>query len=254
MPPDHRARLLARRREFEDRLAAIREGSLGLSLGEETQELATYDNHPADVATTTQLRAQDVAFRDDAERGIQAIQAALERLENGTYGICVECGRPIPEERLEALPEAERCVECEKRAAGALPATATAGGRRPVEEEVLSPPFGRTFTHGSENAAYDGEDAWQDVARQGTSETPSDVPPPDPQPQSYPHVFVDAGERRGAVEAVEELADPDADPASPGTARATPGTGPATPGAVPATPGTASDSRRPLRRHPRARR
>lgn len=76
--------------------------------------------------------------------------------------------------------------------------------RRPVEELSLEPPFGRTFRDGDDYAAYDGEDAWQDVARYGTSNTPQDVPPA----VDYDDVYIDAGEIRGAVtpaDAIEDL-------------------------------------------------
>jgi DnaK suppressor protein len=43
------------------------------------------------------------------------IQQALERIEQGTYGKCIDCGRPIPEKRLEAMPWAARDVQCEER-------------------------------------------------------------------------------------------------------------------------------------------
>ena len=42
------------------------------------------------------------------------VQQALERIEQGTYGKCVNCGQPIPEERLEAIPWASRDVKCEE--------------------------------------------------------------------------------------------------------------------------------------------
>ncbi len=42
------------------------------------------------------------------------VERALERIENGTYGKCVNCGQPIPEKRLEAIPWAERDVKCEE--------------------------------------------------------------------------------------------------------------------------------------------
>lgn len=75
---------------------------------------------------------------------------------------------------------------------------------RPVEELSLDPPFGRTFRDGDDYAAYDGEDAWQDVARFGTANTPQDVPPA----VDYDDVYVDADEPRGVVggaDAVEDL-------------------------------------------------
>jgi DnaK suppressor protein len=43
------------------------------------------------------------------------VKQALERIEKGTYGICVDCGKPIPEKRLEAIPWATRDVQCEER-------------------------------------------------------------------------------------------------------------------------------------------
>lgn len=48
----------------------------------------------------------------DARADIEAIRAAIKRLENGTYGVCVECGEPIAEARLRALPIAVLCIDC----------------------------------------------------------------------------------------------------------------------------------------------
>lgn len=47
------------------------------------------------------------------EARIDDVQAALDRMDEGTYGVCEECGQPIPWERLEAVPEARRCVRCQ---------------------------------------------------------------------------------------------------------------------------------------------
>ena len=46
---------------------------------------------------------------------LAAIDAALERLDAGTYGTCVTCGKPIGEDRLEAIPYAAQCIECRSR-------------------------------------------------------------------------------------------------------------------------------------------
>jgi len=48
----------------------------------------------------------------DLERKLQAIEEALQRLENGTYGICERCGQPIDPARLEVIPEATLCIKC----------------------------------------------------------------------------------------------------------------------------------------------
>lgn len=47
------------------------------------------------------------------ERHRRGVMAALERIDAGTYGLCVDCGRPVPEGRLEARPDAARCVACQ---------------------------------------------------------------------------------------------------------------------------------------------
>ncbi len=71
------------------------------------------------AAAASQVFAQqrDLAMRDHNQVLIDAVDAALARLEAGTYGICTSCGRPVGTERLEALPAAALCIECQKKAA-----------------------------------------------------------------------------------------------------------------------------------------
>jgi RNA polymerase-binding transcription factor DksA len=47
---------------------------------------------------------------------LSAVEDALRRVREGTYGICGDCGRPIAPERLDVLPQALRCVECQRHA------------------------------------------------------------------------------------------------------------------------------------------
>lgn len=57
-------------------------------------------------------------LRSLAERShddLQAIEAALKRMDDGTYGVCVDCGEPIAPARLNARPEAATCVDCQQR-------------------------------------------------------------------------------------------------------------------------------------------
>jgi YteA family regulatory protein len=160
------------RKEYEDIVAAIGETGLGgLSMGDQLQEDSTVDNHPADLGTEMFEREKDLGLRSNAQRRLREIDIALERMAAGTYGICEACGGPIAEERLEVFPSANFCITC-KEQQEALPDRF----HRPIEEQVLNPPFGRTWRDGTGDPGYDGEDAWQEVASQGTSETPSDVP------------------------------------------------------------------------------
>lgn len=85
------------------------------SIEDETEE-ETYDNHLADAATATLNREIDYTLEENAEQLLGAIDAALLRIENGTYGTCVRCGKPIAEERLEAIPYATRCIDCQRLA------------------------------------------------------------------------------------------------------------------------------------------
>ena len=86
------------------------------SLEEETEE-ETYDNnHLADSATATLEREIDYTLEENAENLVRAIDQALERIEDGTYGKCERCGQQIAEERLEAIPHATRCIDCQRLA------------------------------------------------------------------------------------------------------------------------------------------
>jgi len=58
---------------------------------------------------------QEQAIAVNERALLTEVEAALKRIEDGTYGYCVECGKPIPEKRLEAIPWASRCVEDQER-------------------------------------------------------------------------------------------------------------------------------------------
>jgi len=86
------------------------------SLQDETGELvsSSADNHLGDMATETFDREMGYTLEDNSEGVLAAIEGALERIEAGTYGTCQRCGKPISEERLEALPYAELCIDCKR--------------------------------------------------------------------------------------------------------------------------------------------
>ena len=79
---------------------------------------AHVDNHPGDLGTETHEEELDETadiFFDEEERRIAEARRALA---DGTYGTCVDCHRPIPPERLKAMPEAVRCMEDQRRFEG----------------------------------------------------------------------------------------------------------------------------------------
>jgi DnaK suppressor protein len=85
----------------------------------ESSELSHIDQHPADTASEISDSDRENAIIEAA--GDQRVQvvAALQRLDDGAYGTCVDCGKTIPAARLEVRPEAARCVEDQAKAEAA---------------------------------------------------------------------------------------------------------------------------------------
>ena len=97
---------------LKDEMAALRDESQQDSL----EELSSYDQHQADVATETFEREKDLSILDNIEGELADIEHALQRLDDGTYGTCEACGKPIGDERLEAMPAARFCVDDQAQA------------------------------------------------------------------------------------------------------------------------------------------
>jgi DnaK suppressor protein len=72
----------------------------------------TYGSQAA-AATQVFEQQRDLALRERAEQHLALVDAALARLDDGTFGTCLRCGRQIAPERLEALPWAAHCIECQ---------------------------------------------------------------------------------------------------------------------------------------------
>ena len=100
----YKARLQAMRDEMTSRISAL-------------EKDIHHQDQPVEkdfAEQVTQGENDDVltALDDEARDRVRKIDAALLRIENGTYGICENCGNPIGEKRLEALPYATLCIEC----------------------------------------------------------------------------------------------------------------------------------------------
>jgi DnaK suppressor protein len=88
------------------------------SISDETGEDSAYDNHLADTATETYDRELDYTLEENSEHVLAEIDAALKRIDDGTYGICTNRGEQIPLERLEARPYATLCIDCQREREG----------------------------------------------------------------------------------------------------------------------------------------
>jgi DnaK suppressor protein len=103
-PADPREALLAEREQVVAELAGlVVEGPGQMTYGSQ-------------AAAASQVFAQqrDLALRDRTDHQLELVDEALARLDAGTFGACVRCGRPIPADRLEALPWAPRCIDCQR--------------------------------------------------------------------------------------------------------------------------------------------
>ena len=77
----------------------------------DSAELSHLDQHPAELGTETQQREQDQSLLEQLQGELADLEDAYAHLDAGTYGRCEVCGRPIGEERLQAIPAARRCAD-----------------------------------------------------------------------------------------------------------------------------------------------
>ena len=113
-PKAMRERLERERADLASTVERIRE-RLAVPQRESGGDVALADQHPADIASETEARELDLARQTMFEARLGLIDEALRRLERGEYGKCVICGREIPQERLELVPETPFCVEDAER-------------------------------------------------------------------------------------------------------------------------------------------
>ena len=79
------------------------------------EEAVGYSTHPADDGTNAFDQARDLAVQVTTEQTLKLVDDALARFDNGTYGLCLNCGQEIDAARLEAIPYAPLCLSCQSR-------------------------------------------------------------------------------------------------------------------------------------------
>ncbi len=148
------------RDKLSGRIRFINENGLAMSMKESTGELSMYDNNSGDLGSELFERSKDFALREDAVLVIKAIDGALDKIKDGTYGKCDICGKAIPLERLEAVPYTAVCFDCR-----VLVEQAPNLSVRPVEEEVIDDIYRQGHRKDIESAGYSMEDTWEDLSR-----------------------------------------------------------------------------------------
>lgn len=107
-----RAKLESRREELKAELAQLDQELQWLAV-EQDDERGGLGNHMGDDGSSLMEQERVATVRADLEALLHQVEGALTRMDEGTYGICQRCHRPIPVERLEAIPHVQFCVECQ---------------------------------------------------------------------------------------------------------------------------------------------
>ncbi len=105
-----KAQLLAERKDLEAQYKELEESSFGANQSELTGEMG-FDEEYADAGTATFERERDLSLVNNLRDLMERIDKALGKIEDGTYGLCDRCGKPIEKLRLKALPYANLCIK-----------------------------------------------------------------------------------------------------------------------------------------------
>lgn len=110
----YRGLLVEERERVGGGLSHIAETTLNKSSREASGDLSGYSYHMADMASDDYEREFSLGRATDEQKLMYLIDEAMKRVEDGTYGNCLQCGKPISTRRLAALPHSELCIECQK--------------------------------------------------------------------------------------------------------------------------------------------
>jgi len=107
---DLRERLVEEKEQLQVQLSTIEEATFATSQSDMSGEVS-FDDENADAGTFTFERERDLSIENNVRDLLGKIDRALARMDEGTYGICSRCGKPIEKARLKALPYADLCIK-----------------------------------------------------------------------------------------------------------------------------------------------
>jgi DnaK suppressor protein len=113
--------LLAKKKELLEEIAVTMRDKISTTIKDSTGDISSYSYHMADQGTDAMERELAFMFASKSGRLIYHIDEALRRIQEGTYGKCVKCGKPISSARLQAVPHARMCIECKSAEEGRRP-------------------------------------------------------------------------------------------------------------------------------------
>ena len=117
----YKKQLLEQKNKLTDLISDMKDNTLFGNTTNHTSErytsgeLSSYDNHPGDIGTDLYMQDMQNSLTTHEKGKLNEIDAALYRIENGTYGVCEQCNQNISEDRLDILPETNLCNSCAKQ-------------------------------------------------------------------------------------------------------------------------------------------
>ena len=105
-----RTRLESERGELADQLTTIEDQAFAATQSDISGDVGV-DDESADAGTATFEREKELSIEQNVRDLIQKIDRALKRIDDGTYGICEACGKPIEKARIKALPYVDLCIK-----------------------------------------------------------------------------------------------------------------------------------------------
>jgi RNA polymerase-binding protein DksA len=106
--------ILERRKEILEDLETLKASMMDVTTGEYVTESSTYSLH-MEQGTDAMEREKTFLFASREGKFLNYLDDALKRIEKGEYGFCVDCGKLIDKERLEAVPHAQLCIDCKNK-------------------------------------------------------------------------------------------------------------------------------------------
>ena len=109
---DFKEQLLALRARLRGDVNAMADSALRKTRSESSGDLSSMPIHMADVGTDNFEQEFTLSLMEHDGTALEQIEGALERIEEGLYGVCIECETKIPKARLQVLPHTPHCVKC----------------------------------------------------------------------------------------------------------------------------------------------
>lgn len=110
--------LIERRSALSGNVTKMEDEALRRSRQDASGDLSSMPIHMADMGSDTFEQDFTLGLIENEEQELGAIEDAMERIDEGTFGVCEECSKPIPKERMKAIPHAALCLECKKKEEG----------------------------------------------------------------------------------------------------------------------------------------